>query len=278
VARRFALARLLFFAASLTVVHASLRELARADDATSLTVRDNVYTFASPGNAVGPWYALKLDVDHAFPRDELLLRVANGFHDQAKPEHGEFVRLEEYHRLSPAILVKVAGGLGSGYQPIRSSVAEVSAAVPGVRGVALALGEVVTTNHNESFQRIVALGPDVACGAFVANLRYYHATLSTGVVAPPSYEMLAGMRLAKRATLGAIVDLGGEVGGDRTASQLPTSSGLYGPAYGLSGSYGAGPLRIVAAYQEGDYRSARTGALAYRQYVTTFGVAAAVGR
>jgi len=250
----------------------------RASESTDITVRDSVYTFGSPGNAVGPWYSLKLDVVHDWPKDVLLLRAANGFHDNAQPAHGEFVRLEDYHRFSPAVVVKVAGGAGSGYQPVRSTVVEVSLGVPKTRGVAAAIGEVLTSNHNGSFQRIVALGPDLTFGSFSANIRYYHAEITTQVVAPPSYELLASERVSKRLALAVIADLGGEVGGDRTASQLPTSSGLYGPALGLSATYGVGQLRVVGGYQEGEYRASKTGLLAYRQFVTTFGLAATVGR
>jgi hypothetical protein len=174
--------------------------------------------------------------------------------------------------------VKVAAGSGSGYQPIRSTVAEISIGIPKTRGVAAAIGEVLTSNHNGSFQRIVALGPDVALGALSANLRYYHAETTTNVVAPPSYELLASERVSNRIALGLIADLGGEVGGDRTASQLPTSSGLYGPALGLSATYGVGQFHVVGGYQEGEYRASKTGALAYRQFVTTFGLATALGR
>jgi hypothetical protein len=255
----------------------STARIAAADEATEITLRDNVYTFASPGNAVGPWYALKLDVSHAFSRDRVLLRAVNGFHDRLVPSHGEFVRLEDYHRISSAVVLKVAAGSGSGYQPVRSAVLEASVALPRMRGVALALGAVETSNHNGTFQRIVAAGSDVSAGSFTANLRYYRASLGTNVVAPSSYELLASQRVSRRLAVGAIADLGGEVGGDRTASQLPTSSGLYGPALGLSASYGVERFRLTAGFQEGRYRSARTGAFAYRQYVTNVGLSTAVG-
>jgi YaiO family outer membrane protein len=268
------LLRLAVFSASVIATTVTCATRAAAQNDTDVSLLDNVYAFTAAKNDVGPWYSLKLSAVHDFAADTLTIRAVNGFHDQAEPQHGEFVRVEDYHRCSPAIVVKAALGSGSGYQPQRSSVLEVSAALPGQHIVSLAAGGVLTTNHNASYQRIVALGADIATGAISANVRYYRATISSGVYAPPSFELLASDRVTRGLSFGLIADAGGEVGGDRTASQLPTSSGLFGPALGLSAVGGSGRLRVTGAYQEGDYRHASTGASAYRQHVVGLGLTA----
>ena len=271
-----AIGRLAILLGVVATAIACATRLSAAQSDTDISLLDNVYTFKSANNDVGPWYALKLSGVHEFVADTLTIRAVNGFHDRAEPQHGEFLRVEDYHRFSPAIVVKAALGNGSGYQPQRSSVLEVAAAVPGQHIVSLAAGGVLTTNHNATYQRILALGADIASGALSANVRYYRATISSGVYAPPSFELLASDRVARSISLGIIADAGGEVGGDRTASQLPTSSGLFGPALGFSAVGGSGRLRVTGAYQEGAYRHASTGASAYRQHVVGLGLTASI--
>jgi hypothetical protein len=123
-------------------------------------------------------------------------------------------------------------------------------------------------------QRIVALGANVAVDRFSGYVRWYRPdAVGFSNVAPPSASFVAGYAFDRRLRLGAIVNFGGEVGGDRTASELPTSSGRYGLDTGETLEYFATPaVGFSALYEVANYRQAPTGIWARRQDVLSLGL------
>jgi hypothetical protein len=248
---------------------------------TEIDLRDFTYVFDSPNSTVGPWHVAKLDAVHTFGDDTAALRLVEGARDDAgAPAHGTFVRLEDVHRFTSAFQVKAAAGVGNGYQPFRTTTLE-AAARPDVRAsVDLAAGIVLTSITNAAFQRIVAFGPDVRSGNISGYLRYYRpSSIGLAPIVPPSLSSVVNVKVARPLSLGTIVNFGGEIGGDRTQSELPTSSGRYGLDV-------AGTLRmatgatsgITALYEVADYRRAPSGAFARRQNVIALGAYAVAGR
>jgi hypothetical protein len=242
-------------------------------DSFEAQLRDYTYTFASPGGAVGPWHVVKLDFDADLPQDHVLLRALDGERDDAAGHaHGEFLRLEDTHTFGRFGLTLGAGS-GNGYQPRRSGTVEVLWR-PTPAHVWLTAGYVGTTLTTATSQRIVALGANFAVDRFSGYMRYYRPdAVGFANVAPPSASFVAGYAFDRRLRLGAIVNFGGEVGGDRTASELPTSSGRYGLDTGETLEYFATQtIGFSALYEVANYRQAPAGVWARRQDVLSLGL------
>jgi hypothetical protein len=240
-----------------------------------LDLRSYTYLFDSPGDALGPWHAVKLDYIDSVGDDTYIVRFVNGNHDDAAhPEHGAFLRLENYHRFNRAFELKVAAGAGFGYQPLRGVTVETDTSLAAQGRLRLALGEVLTTGNNITFQRIFAVGPDARIGSCSAYARYYAPVQTTPNRSGPgtlAFNLSVPVGASSSAT--AYANFGGEVGGDRTASQLPTSSGRFGPDVGLLVKTPLTPgLGLLLNYEQAAYRYSATGTFAYRDHVYVIGL------
>jgi hypothetical protein len=240
-----------------------------------IDLRDYTYLFDSPGDALGPWHAIKADYIDNVGDDTYIVRFVNGNHDDAHhPEHGEFLRLEAYHRFGRALELKLATGAGFGYQPLRTLTLETDTAVTPLGTLRLALGEVLTSTDNVTFQRIFAVGPDARIGNFSAYARYYAPVQTTpNRSGPGTIALNVSVPLTSSVSGTAYANFGGEVGGDRTASQLPTSSGRFGPDVGLLlKTRITRGLGLLFNYEEAAYRNSATGTFAYRDHVYVIGL------
>jgi YaiO membrane beta barrel domain len=253
---------------------------AAGSGSSEIELRDYLFTFVSPGDALGPWHTTKLDYSYRADSDAFFVRLVSGNReDRTKPQHGEFVRLEAYHRFTHRSEIKVAVGSGDGYQPLRSTTFEAVEALDPPGRVAFSVGTVLTSQNNIEFQRIFAVGPDLRIGSTSAYARYYApVTTSPNRSGPGTLALNFSCPVTRSAAVTVYANFGGEVGGDRTASQLPTSSGRFGPDVGLAAKVGVSAnLGLIATYEVASYRSA-SGAFAYMDHVAILGAYVPLGR
>jgi len=255
---------------------------ATADSAASseLDLRDYWFTFESPGHALGPWHTTKLDYSYRTGEDAFFVHAVSGNRDDpAHPAHGEFLRIEGYHHLSSRSEIKIAVGAGGGYQPLRSATFEATEAIDSRGRAAFAAGMVLTSQNNVEYQRIFAVGSDLRIGSTSEYVRYYApVTTSPNRSGPGTLTFNLTFPVSQTATITTYANFGGEVGGDRTASQLPTSSGRFGPDVGLSTKVRVSrDLGLLATYEVASYRSP-SGAFAYMDHVGILGVYVPIGQ
>jgi len=242
---------------------------------TEIDLRDYLYTFSVPAGALGPWHVVKLDATRVSARSRFIARFVTGNRDDpGHPSHGEYMRVEDTQSLSSCVDVVGGAGVGAGYQPQSTLTAEVSAK-PGARSpVSFAVGLELSTLTPAEFQRIVALGPAFSSGNFFGYARYYRPSLTGQPFdVPPSGAFDLGVHATPRLDVTGVFNVGGEIGGDRTASQLPTSSGRYGPDAGAGVRYAVTQrFGMNLLFERAWYRQAPTGAYARTQTVLSAGV------
>jgi len=259
---------------------ATVRPAFAAGTIQEIDLRDYVFTFLAPGNQLGPWHTTKLDYSYRAGDDALFVRIVSGNRDdRMRPEHGEFVRLEGYHRIATGTEIKLALGSGSGYQPLRTATAEVVRTLDPHGHIALAAGTVLTSQTNAEFQRIYSIGSDVHAGDVTAYARYYApVATSPDRSGPGTISINVSCPVGSAASLTAYGNIGGEVGGDRTASQLPTSSGRFGPDIGVASKFAVTRSSgISATYEVAAYRNP-SGSFAYMDHVGIIGAYILIGK
>lgn len=242
---------------------------------TEVDIRDYLYTFAVPKGELGPWHVMKLDVDHSAKRSHLIARFVSGNRDDPeKPAHGEYARIEDTQTLSPCLNVLGGIGIGSGYQPMRTWTSEILARPNATLPVYVAVGMEFSTLTPTTYQRIIAVGPTFHFGEFFGYARYYRPSVpgQTFAVAPSGAFNL-GFHVTRQLDVAGVLNVGGEIGGDRTASQLPTSSGRYGADIGTSVRYAITPrLGFTVLAERASYRQSPDGAFSRRQTVLSAGI------
>jgi hypothetical protein len=241
---------------------------------TEVDLRDYTYTFAAPDGAIGPWHVSKLDLEQTTGTSHVLVRYVTGNRDDpGRPAHGQYLRLEDAQTISPCFSIVGGLGAGGGYMPLRTSTAEILGRPTATFPVALAAGIELSSINPTTFQRIVAAGPTFRFGNVYGYARYYRPSVpDQSYAVAPSGAFDLGVRATRRLDVTGVYNFGGEIGGDRTASELPTSSGRYGQdvgtglKYGLSNRFGASVF-----YERAWYRQAPNGQLARRQAVIAGG-------
>lgn len=274
---RWIVSRMLAVGATMTLALnvATPRAALAEPSSQEFDLRDYTYLFDTPGDTLGPWHAVKLDYVDSVADDTYIVRFVNGNHDdRGRPLHGAFLRLETYHRFNRAFELKLAAGAGFGYQPLRSVTLETDTALAAHGRLRFAVGEVATSTNDITFQRIFAVGPDARIGSCSVYARYYAPVQKApNRSGPGTLAFNASVPIGASSSATAYANFGGEVGGDRTASQLPTSSGRFGPDVGLllktSVTRGLG---LLLNYEEASYHNSATGTFAYRDRVFVIGV------
>jgi hypothetical protein len=245
-----------------------------AASGTEIDIRDYTYTFAVPNGVYGPWHVVKLDVERATGKSRLRARFVTGNRENSgSPSHGQYVRLEDAQTLSPCFTAVGGLGVGGGYMPRTTWTAELLGRPNARFPVELAVGIELSSITPQTYQRILAIGPNFRFGNVYGYARYYRPSVpGQPFDVAPSGAFDLGVRATKRLDVTSVFNVGGEIGGDRTASELPTSSGRYGPdagaglKYALTGRFGA-----TLFYERAWYRQAPGGEFSRRQAVISAG-------
>lgn len=244
-----------------------------------IDLRDSIYLFGVPSGTLGPFDSAKLDVTSSGAMDVLFLHaVTTNRIDPFGGAHGEFVRLEDDHRLGEST-VRFAAGVGGGVLGQRCATLAFAQPVSGDRRLALSAAVDLTALSPQNYQRVVGLGPEVALGRLSVVARYYHATTTNGASAPASASVLASAPVTRRIGLVLAANFGGELNADRTSGFLPTSSGRFGTDLSVAARTGLGKsVGVLAAYEGAVYRGPPNGGLARIQHIVTFGISIRPGR
>ena len=242
-----------------------------------LDVRDYVYVFTVPAGAspVGPWHVVKVDLDATSGKSHILVRFVSGNRDDpGNSQHGEYARIEDAQTLSPCFMLVGGFGAGAGYMPAQTWTSEVLARPNAHFPIAFAAGIEFSSINPLTYQRIVALGPTFRFNNVYGYARYYRPSVPGQPYAvAPTGSFNLGMHATPLLDFGGFFNFGGEIGGDRTAWELPTSSGRYGPdaggliRYALTRHFG-----VSAMVERAWYRQAPAGEVSRRQTVISAGL------
>ncbi len=242
---------------------------------TEVDVRDYAYTFGIPGRNYGPWHVIKIDVARALGKSRVLARLVKGARENSgNPSRGQYLRLEDAQTLSPCFTAVGGFGAGGGYLPRKTWTGELLGRPTAQFPVAFAAGVELSSITATTFQRIVALGPTFRFGNVSGYARYYRPSEpGQAFQVAPSGAVDLEVGATPRLDAAFVFNAGGEIGGDRTASELPTSSGRYGPDVGTGLKYAVtGDFGATAFYERAWYRQAPAGAFSRRQAVVSLGV------